>query len=475
MNVPLLVLLPLCFVATAVQVTEQEARSCLVRAVRFFRGQVAAHGGYLWRYSHDLKYREGEGIADAETVWVQPPGTPTVGMAYLLAYERTREPTLLEAAKAAGTCLISGQLRSGGWTYSIRFADEARRRFAYRSDPERPDAFNVSTLDDDTTQSAIRFLLHLDRVLKGRDQDVHSALLTALDALVKAQYPNGAFPQGFDGPSPTDCPILAATLPPSWPRTWPNKPYWRLYTLNDNVMGDTIATLLEAARFRRSRRLRDAAVRGSEFLLRAQLPDPQPAWAQQYDENMHPAWARRFEPPAVSGGESQQVIETLLDLAEETRDRRFLQPIPRAIAYLRRSLLPDGRLARFYELGTNRPLYCNRVYELTYDDTDTPTHYSFKVPSRLDALERHYRRLLVVLHQRKPTNTRKQPPAVPSASEVRDILASQDARGAWVEPGTLRYHPPSIGVSQIVTTETFARNLDLLSRYIEHSLRSKRR
>src|SRR3954470_19083766 len=81
-----------------------------------------------------------------------------------------------------------------------------------------------------------------------------------------------------------------------------------------------------------------------------------PAWAQQYDADMHPAWARRFEPPAVTGGESHGAMRILLRVYRETGDARYLEPIPRALAYLRRSRLPDGRLARFYELETNRPL-----------------------------------------------------------------------------------------------------------------------
>ena len=50
------------------------------------------------------------------------------------------------------------------------------------------------------------------------------------------------------------------------------------------------------------------------FLLLAQLPEPQPGWAQQYNIEMEPEWARKFEPPAVTGGESQKVIATLLTL-----------------------------------------------------------------------------------------------------------------------------------------------------------------
>jgi hypothetical protein len=59
-----------------------------------------------------------------------------------------------------------------------------------------------------------------------------------------------------------------------------------------------------------------------------------------------------------------------------------LEPVPRAIAYLKRSRLPDGRLARFYELRTNRPLYFTKDYKLTFSDADVPTHYAFKSTTR---------------------------------------------------------------------------------------------
>ena len=31
-----------------------------------------------------------------------------------------------------------------------------------------------------------------------------------------------------------------------------------------------------------------------------QMPDPQPGWAQQYDYDMRPMWARKFEPAAIT-------------------------------------------------------------------------------------------------------------------------------------------------------------------------------
>jgi hypothetical protein len=95
----------------------------------------------------------------------------------------------------------------------------------------------------------------------------------------------------------------------------------------------------------------------------------------------------------ATGGESQGVLRTLLLLYQHTQDRRFLEPIPRAIAYFRRSQLPDGQLARFYELQTNRPLYFTRQYVLTYRDDDLPTHYAFKVGNSIDRIAREYTRL----------------------------------------------------------------------------------
>ncbi|GIT30923.1 MAG: hypothetical protein Ct9H300mP1_29690 [Planctomycetaceae bacterium] len=57
----------------------------------------------------------------------------------------------------------------------------------------------------------------------------------------------------------------------------------------------------------------------------AQMPTPA-AWAQQYDLGMHPAWARKFEPPSGTGGESQGVMRTLIFLYQKTGRKDFLKP-----------------------------------------------------------------------------------------------------------------------------------------------------
>ena len=96
-----------------------------------------------------------------------------------------------------------------------------------------------------------------------------------------------------------------------------------LHAVLVNAIADVIDVMLEAHRIYGDRRFLNAALRGGDFMIRAQMPEPQPAWAQQYNHDMEPAWARRFEPPSVTGGESFGVMRALMDLYIETGEERF--------------------------------------------------------------------------------------------------------------------------------------------------------
>ncbi|MCB1087119.1 MAG: pectic acid lyase, partial [Verrucomicrobiae bacterium] len=93
-------------------------KAALVKAVAFYHQQAASHGGYVYRYSSDLTLREAEGIPGPDTIWIQPPGTPAVGEAFLDAYEATQDPACAQAALDAALALTRTQLHSGGWYYS---------------------------------------------------------------------------------------------------------------------------------------------------------------------------------------------------------------------------------------------------------------------------------------------------------------------------------------------------------------------
>ena len=195
---------------------------------------------------------------------------------------------------------------------------------------------------------------------------------------------------------------------------------------------------------------------------------PQPAWAQQYNAKMQPAWARKFEPPAVTGGESQGVLRTLLALFRHTGNSKYLAPIPTALKYLERSQLENGQLARFYELKTNRPLYFNRNYELTYDDSDLPTHYGFKVNSQLDSIRQTYEHLLATPNPVPPSPARDPPIRLTKRlqNSAHAIVKALNQDGAWIEPGQLKYQKHASPTELIINVRTFIRNVDILSRYV---------
>jgi hypothetical protein len=468
-----------------------EAERAMRKAAEFFREKVAAGGGYVWRYSSDLAHRQGEGAAGPKTIWVQPPGTPAVGEAFLDAFDASGDRYYLDAAREAGEALVKGQLQSGGWYYRVELDPAKRGEFRYRVDPQssrkkaakddpiggwdvwkkHENKDNVTMVDDDTTPAAVRFLTRLDRALGFRVEPIHEAAAYALGSLLNAQHPIGAWSHNYDRfgskpPDPGHYPPRDASYPESWSRTW-TKDWTGCYSINDRISLNAIRTMLLAWEVYGDGRYRASAERGGAFLIRAQLPDPQPAWAQQYDREMHPVWERKFEPPAITGFESQDALETLLLLYRKTGDRKYLAPIPRALAYLKASRLPDGRLARFYELKTNRPLYFTRDYVLTHDNRDVPTHYGFAFDSRLDAIEAEYLRLKDKAPG-APLDEARPAPAPDRAGRVLAILKAQDPRGAWTEPGSTRdvenrKVTPEDGIIQ---SATFIQNLRTLAEFV---------
>lgn len=466
----------------------------LRKATLFLSENIAAQGGYAWVSSVDGKFRNGEGACGPATIWVQPPGTPAIGMAFLDAYEATQDPVHLKAAEATASALVKGQLRSGGWYYHIEFDPKKRAEFLYRDGPngmldkapktpapggwdiwkQRRNKGDMTIVDDDVTPAVMRFLMRIDRTLEFKNKPIHEAVQYALASTRNAQYPIGAWSHNYDHyptepPDEKHYPIKKASYPEKWSRTW-TKDWTGCYMLNDRITQNMIATMLLAHRVYNDKKYQESAERGGKFLILAQMPDPQPAWCQEYNRDMQPVWDRKFEPPAITGLESQDVLETLLQLYRETGNKEFLEPIPKAVAHLRKSALKDGSLARFYELQTNKPLYFNKAYLLTYNQDDVPTHYRFADPSRLDAIDAEYGRLLKL-----PVAELRNEVPVKLSTELLEstqaILKAQNPKGAWTESGTVRDWAgrkltPAEGVIQ---SKTFIDNVAVLCKYLKAS------
>jgi len=148
--------------------------------------------------------------------------------------------------------------------------------------------------------------------------------------------------------------------------------------------------------------------------------------------------------------------------------RRFIEARRGRQGHRNPRRLENGQLARFYELRSNKPLYFTKDYKLTYDDSDTPAHYAFKVSGGLDAISRDYEGLrntpfseLANSGSREKRNAGSQ-----LAPRVRTIIAALYDRGAWVEDGRLRYHGPDDPTTRVIRCSTFRTNVEVLSDFI---------
>ena len=135
------------------------------------------------------------------------------------------------------------------------------------------------------------------------------------------------------------------------------------------------------------------------------------AWCQQHDHRtLKPVKARTYELPSISGAESVDIVRFLMEI--ESPSGEVIEAIESAVVWFRQSAIKGIRIesfpidpvregdktisndirvvrdsdvkpiwARFYEIGTNRPFFCNRdgikVYSLAEVKLERRTGYSW--------------------------------------------------------------------------------------------------
>ena len=98
------------------------------------------------------------------------------------------------------------------------------------------------------------------------------------------------------------------------------------------------------------------------------------------------------------------------------------------------------------------------AYTLTFDDTDLPSHYSWKTKSQADRLQS------LLVNFGKPTK-----PHHHSEKEVDQIIADLDASGRWLttaEGQRLVGQAKLERGSQFISSAAFADNLTVLAEFV---------
>ncbi len=360
--------------------TRAETLEAMKTATRFMVDKVAYNGGYVWSYTADLKRRWGELEAKPTMVWVQPPGTGTMGHLFLDAYHATGDDYYYQAAEKAGEALIWGQHPSGGWHYMIDFGGEASLKdwyATYGKNAWRMEEFQHywgnATFDDAGTSEAMQFLLRL--YVEKRDPKWRPALEKALNFVLESQYPIGGWPQRY---------------PLQHEFSHHGKPdYTSFITFNDDVAGENIKFLVMAYQALGDTRALEAVSRAMNSFIVTQQGPPQPGWGMQYTvADLKPVGARTYEPDALTTHTTANNVTQLMNFYELTGDTKFLARVPEALDWLDKVKLktprPDGRTHPTYiEIGTDRPIYVHRrgsnvvngEYYWDYSDQKTLAHY----------------------------------------------------------------------------------------------------
>jgi len=423
----------------------KEVDAAMKKATEFMMNTVSYNGGFVWYYAADMSEQWGEVPSRRTMIWVQDPGTVGVGRMFLEAYKKTGDAYYLDKTKEVANALIWGQHPSGGWHYFIDFDMTGVRDFYDNvlskcwGWEEYYHYYGNCTFDDSVSSGVTHFFL--DLYMTTLDPAYRVPLIKALDFIIESQYPNGAWPQRY--PLKYDYPHDG------------HGDYTSFYTFNDSVIQDNIYLLLEAWQKLGDEAYRDAAHRGMDFVMLAQLPAPQAGWGQQYDTNMNSAPARAYEPASVMPGQTRACIYDLMNFYQITGNRKYLRGIPAAIEWLENSYLPKDHItadsrqgvthATFYELGTNRPLYAHREgtsiekgrYWVDYEPRNFPGHYGMQQRldinriktdfARINNLESDAAQQEYALKQVLPARTSSVDPAA-----VETLIKSMDSRGAWV-------------------------------------------
>ncbi len=274
-----------------------------------------------------------------------------------------------EAVRIADNVLLYQQ-ENGGWEKNVdmaRVLDDADRATI-----EAAKGKTQTLIDNGATHTQIRYLARV-HAATGQERFAEGCR-RGLEYLLAAQYESGG-----------------------WPMIYPiRRGYYQYITFNDGAMIGVMRVLRDVAGGKRPYEFVDAGLRerarravekGLRVILACQVVvDGRPTvWCAQHDEvDFRPRKARSFELVSLSGLESVGIVKYLMQIDDPSPDVKHA--IRSAVAWfdavkiegLRVETWPDPTLprgfdravvadrsagplwARFYEIGTNRPMFVSR-------------------------------------------------------------------------------------------------------------------
>ena len=274
-----------------------------------------------------------------------------------------------EYAQLIADQLVARQMVDGGWQKNIPYHHLLSERELADVRRTGPGA----TIDNGATTTEMRFLA---RVYKHcEDERYKDAVVKGLRYLFKAQYDNGGWPQFY---------------PPR------GKGHYSSHiTYNDNAMVNVMQLLRSVSENQQPfdglhlddslrRQAQEAFDKGIDCILKTQIRvNGKPTvWCAQHDEKtLAPAPARAYELESFSGAESASIVRLLMTIEHPSAD--IIAAVKGAVEWFEAHAVKDIRVerqhagtpqrdvrivsspgnvlwARFYDLETGKPFFCDR-------------------------------------------------------------------------------------------------------------------
>lgn len=311
-----------------------------------------------------------------------PKGTPL---------DRTASWYGTDEARQIAANVITFQTPAGGWskhtdfTHHRRapgemFAGDSNSKFLGAGDFDKPGKFNwsyIGTFDNGATITELRFLAKVISAANTDTTDLKKSFSRGLDYIFAAQYPNGG-----------------------WPQVWPLQGgYHDAVTFNDDAMLNVMKLLRDVAQGGKDFGFVSASDRlsaetsfqhGLRCALAAQVVTGgrRTIWPQQCDAlTLQPCSARNYEMPSLASGESATMTLFLMELPKP--DSNVVTAVRAAVAWFEKTKIEGkefksegaagrtlhnapgaGQLwARYYEIGTDKPLFGDRDQSI-HDDVN---------------------------------------------------------------------------------------------------------
>jgi PelA/Pel-15E family pectate lyase len=319
--------------------------------------------------------------------------------------QKRYKPT--EIRKIAGNILLY-QKTNGGWPKNydmLAILTEEQRDAVLKSKEDLN-----TTFDNGATHSHIDYLAKVYSITN--EKKYKESCIRGIEFILSAQYPNGG-----------------------WPQFFPDTSGYRKYiTFNDGAMIGIMELLQNFAKDKPQYaflnndlriKAKKAFDNGLNCILKCQIKEGDKlfAWCQQHDNvNLLPQNARMFEPASICNGESSGIVLMLMSI--NNPDSKIINSIQSAVKWFNDSkilglkvkqiaapkveykyhttsldkVIEKDPLAppiwtRYYELGTHKPLFCNRdgkpVYSLAEVERERRTGYSWYVDSPQGVLNKY--------------------------------------------------------------------------------------